>query len=321
MVNPAVTFKPGSLSFNPTGCMMRPFLNTSLATRNIIAACLLISLSACSSLNLNPLKRQKPLLKADAEHPVIEVICLWQAAEGQGLDGMPTRGFAGQILFFAQGYTEPCLVDGDVTIYVFDDHGDSTEQAKPLRVFQFESEVWQQYARETSLGAGHQIFLPYTRPGAHHAECALKVRFTPKQGSPQFSRMAHVVLSGVKSKNQLTRIDAPRLDAVTPVSSTVNDATSPSQVMQADYVEQRDVPRHAPSETIRGEDVRRPAIDTAHLSRLIDEVAPEARPAAERQSAPAYTPAPQREQAPADITSDLAEASAPRHSFRLRRSE
>ena len=41
---------------------------------------------------------------ADDNHPVGEILCVWEAAEGRGPDNLPCRGFGGQIMFFAKGY-------------------------------------------------------------------------------------------------------------------------------------------------------------------------------------------------------------------------
>lgn len=136
---------------------------------------------------------------ADARHPVIEILCLWEPGEGRGLDNLPTRGFAGQILFFTTGRPVPCQVDGDVRIYVFDDMGDAESNARPLHQFDFKPEAWATYLHETNIGGSYQLFIPYTRKGPHQAECAIRVRYTPRDGLPVYSKMANVVLSGSKS--------------------------------------------------------------------------------------------------------------------------
>ncbi len=183
-----------------TACRRRRWIGQSWWLLGLMLFSGLVSFSGCTSLSLNLLTRKKPLLHADAKHPVMDVICLWEAAEGQNLDGLPCRGFAGQVLFFAHGHAEPVLVDGAVTVYVFDDQGDASEQARPLHEFHFEGPAWNTYGRESSLGAAYQLFVPYTRPGSHHASCAIRVKYQPE--GPEratFSKMANVVLPGEKS--------------------------------------------------------------------------------------------------------------------------
>src|SRR5690606_19225612 len=50
-----------------------------------------------------------------------------------------------------------------------------------------------------SLGSAYQVFVPYVRKGPWQAHCALRVRFTPKEGRPIFSDLVHVTLPGPHS--------------------------------------------------------------------------------------------------------------------------
>lgn len=157
---------------------------------------LLILLSCgCSSV---PLFSRHKFVEADARHPVMEVLCVWEAAEGRGLDNLPSRGFGGQVLFFASGHKEPVKVHGDVRIYVFDEEGVDGDSSKPLHQFDFPAEVWNTYLRPSNLGATYQIFIPYTRKGLNAAKCTLRVRFTPEGGLPIYSRMATIPLAGIE---------------------------------------------------------------------------------------------------------------------------
>lgn len=140
--------------------------------------------------------RLKPL-EAGPKAPVVEIICLWEPAEGLGLDGLPTRGFAGQILFFTAGHPQPLKVNGDVRIYVFDDHGTPEEQSRPIHQFDFAPDAWNAFLRETNIGTAYQVFIPYTRKSTYQTNCSLRVRYTPAGGgSPVYSKMATVVLPG-----------------------------------------------------------------------------------------------------------------------------
>lgn len=127
---------------------------------------------------------------------VVESLCIWQPAEGVGLQGEPTRGFAGQILFFSRDLSAPIPADGDVRIYVFDDQGTEEEQTRPIHQFDFPSEVWQTYLHESTLGPGYSLFIPYTRKGPHQARCSLRLRLTPKNGPVVYSDMVSIILQG-----------------------------------------------------------------------------------------------------------------------------
>jgi hypothetical protein len=161
----------------------------------VLAAVLMLSGPGCASLQLINMKSDK-IAMADAEHPAIEVLAVWQAAEGPGLGGIPTRGFAGQIFFFTQDRAQPVAVDGKARIYVFDDHGTVQDQAKPLRQFDFERQSWAAHLQTSKLGPTYGVFIPYPREDYHQAVCSLRIRFTPLKGRPLFSASSTIVLPG-----------------------------------------------------------------------------------------------------------------------------
>ncbi len=152
----------------------------------------LLFASGCSSLQLFGPK----VVEADAKHPVGEILCIWEAAEGRGLDNHPCRGFAGQVLFFAAGRKAPVKVNGDVRIYVFDDEGVNGDPALPLHQFDFPAAAWNALLRPSNLGTSYQIFVPYTRKGQNQTTCSVRVSFTPDGGLPIYSKTATVDLPG-----------------------------------------------------------------------------------------------------------------------------
>lgn len=163
-------------------------------------ACLLLAamlqLTGCRQFNLfsrDPLAR---IPEATADDPVVEVIGLWEPAEGIGTDGLPCRGFAGQVLLFTARGAAPVRSNGDLRVYVFDDRGTPEEQEKPIHQFDFEKLALQKYLAETHLGAGYHLFIPYTRKGGMRAHCSLRVRLTAPDGRPVYSKMAQVILPG-----------------------------------------------------------------------------------------------------------------------------
>ncbi|WP_437190910.1 hypothetical protein [Planctomicrobium sp. SH527] len=165
--------------------------------------------SGCQQmLKLKPgMGRSSP--EASAEHPVFEAICLWEQGEGNGLDGLPTRGFVGQVMFFAHGIDAPVRVDGDLMVYVFDDVGTEEEQQKPIHQFEFNSVAMKAFLTETNVGTAYQFFIPYTRKGAQKATCSLRVRLTPKTGNPVYSKMSSIVLAGKTARKPEVAVSQP----------------------------------------------------------------------------------------------------------------
>jgi hypothetical protein len=182
----------------------------------LLASSVMFSSSGCAMFGFNGDAKTVHVVE-DAAHPVVDMICLWQPAEGHDLEGLPCRGFAGQILFMAVGEEAPVEVGGDVAIYVFDDHGTLEEQQRPLHIFEFPGESWSMYLREAGFGSTYQLFIPYTRRTTEVTTCNLRIKYTSPEGRITYSKMIEVSLPGT------ARRDAPA--DLTP--------TSPADLLQA----------------------------------------------------------------------------------------
>lgn len=154
------------------------------------------SISGCTSLALSTWDWKTAKKFATSKKPAVEIVALWELSEGRGVDGLPTRGFAGQILFFQHNNSSPVYAKGEVMIHLYDDQGDVQDQSKPLHQFKFDSGAWQAHAVESSLGPAYQVFIPYVRKGRDQAECALRVQLTQKDAPEIYSNTISVKLSG-----------------------------------------------------------------------------------------------------------------------------
>jgi len=173
---------------------MMPLHKTAIACSLGIT---LMVASGCQHLNLTRERSLKDVPISDASNPIVEMVCLWEAADGIGLDKKPCRGFAGQLLFFSGQNKAPIRLDGDLRIYVFDDASGIEERGKPIHQFDFDAGACTAFLTDTNLGAAYQMFIPYTRKGSHLANCEIRVRYTPKNnGNPVYSKMAKVILPG-----------------------------------------------------------------------------------------------------------------------------
>ena len=161
----------------------------------LTCAMFLCSFVGCATFHI-PFEKKIP--KASAADPVVQILCLWQQAEGRDPEGYPCKGFSGQILFLSNKAATPVQCEGDVRIYLFDDQGDAEAQAKPLRQFEFDSGSWGIHLTETSLGPTYSVFVPYVRKGVKDANCALRVRLKPKIGPVVFSDLSNMPLNGNK---------------------------------------------------------------------------------------------------------------------------
>lgn len=226
----------------------------------LIVGLLAIGLAGCAGLDFSRVAfSKKPEYQtADARHPVVEVMCLWEPGEGRDTQGLPTRGFAGQVLFFGMGVAEPMKVDGDVKVYVFDDHGTEEERKKPIHIFEFPADVWKTYFRVGNVGASYQIFIPYTRPGSHLANCSLRVRYSDTVSGALYSKSTTLTLPGTKPSDGALTGATPR---------SARDAMAPSGIQQASY----EVPQGEPVRgTPLGKSVTMPALTRQSSPSLTD---------------------------------------------------
>lgn len=167
--------------------------------RRFLSAALLlpIFLSATGCATFNTPWTKNHVVRATPRNPAVQALCLWQPSNGRDPDGLPCRGFAGQIVFLSAGNAAPVAVDGSIRIYVFDDQGSLDERSVP-RQWDFDSGAWNMHLTNSSLGATYSVFIPYTRPGSQQASCTLRLRLTPDEGPVIFSETASVILPGRK---------------------------------------------------------------------------------------------------------------------------
>lgn len=124
---------------------------------------------------------------------------MWEPAEGQGLDEKPSRGFAGQIIFFSHGDPEPIRVSGTVRIYEYTNYDENEEDPQPDHIFQFNDGGWNAHRAEGTLGQTYNVFLPYVKKDKGHAVCALRVEFESKDGRKVSSAFTQVTLASKTS--------------------------------------------------------------------------------------------------------------------------
>lgn len=171
---------------------MRALLEQSLHTALIVAVCSAAGCAGTELLNW----RWHNVPRASDDNPVVRILCIWEPAEGTGLDGLPTRGFAGQMFFFTAGSPIPVRVDGDVRVYLFDNYGTPDEQSKPIHQFDFIDDAWTIHLHKGTLGPSYHVFVPYVRKHPYQVSCGLRVRLKPPSGPALFSDMVHVTLPG-----------------------------------------------------------------------------------------------------------------------------
>lgn len=188
--------------------------------------------------------------RATIRNPVVQVLCLWEPAEGRDPDGHTCRGFAGQIIFLGNKGGTPVAVDGKVRVKTYDQISGPAESSKPLHQFDFDARSWDMHLHVGTLGATYNVFIPYMRKGNHEAHCELQVEFTPTTGMPVMSatmplllksKMTQKEISAAAAANSLipitSKVDPDRSSRTTTISldgsKPVTDLSSREQAMAA----------------------------------------------------------------------------------------
>ena len=143
----------------------------------------------------------------------VRCLCLWQEGEADDPDGRQSRGFAGQVYFFDASDASPIVVRGDLRVFVFDDIGTEEQQARPIEQFDLVNNSLQGFLTTTQIGPAYQIFVPYSRPGRHEANCSLRLRLTQPDGSRIFSEMVQINLAGTRREDRVVQANAHDLPA------------------------------------------------------------------------------------------------------------
>ncbi len=185
----------------------------------------LLAFSGCSAPGILKSKKVK-IPKADASNPAVRVLCIWEPSEGRGVDGLPTRGFAGQVIFLTRQKSTPVQVDGAVRIYLFDDQGPAEDQAKPLHQFDFQGDAWTMHLHNGTLGPSYHVFIPYMRKGNFQTQAALRLRMKPTVGPVIYSDMVNVTLPGAIIKKTPQSNSAEKSVDLRPVTSTIHPRRS-----------------------------------------------------------------------------------------------
>ena len=136
----------------------------------------------------------------------------------------PTRGFGGRIYFYNER-SQAIPVDGELTVYGFDDthrshDGMSIESAD--KRFRFTPEQFTTHFSESQLGASYSIWIPWDAAPGYKKKIMLIPTFKTKEGRVIRGNAATLLLPGPPSEEEQLVIQASAKKAVgTPGSSSV----------------------------------------------------------------------------------------------------
>ena len=163
---------------------------------------------------------------------------LWSSTAMSGRDGKAIRGFGGRIYFYDKK-NKPIRVDGELTVYAFDD-SENNKQTNPDRTYKFGQDTLQRHFSTTQIGPSYSIWIPWDPAGGESKAIALLPMFKTEKG--QIVRGEHTLtnLAG-KSQPQSTAKLPFRVVESSPTVVTkprANESAAPTNYpeQQASYV-------------------------------------------------------------------------------------
>jgi hypothetical protein len=119
--------------------------------------------------------------------------------------GQPsTRGFGGRVTFFNGDDKSSILVDGQLTVYAFDDESEDPENPAPEKKFIFPRATLASHQSESNLGPSYSFWLPWGEVNGPQRRLSLIGRFDDANGRVILSQSASVTLPGKNDPTKLT---------------------------------------------------------------------------------------------------------------------
>ncbi len=147
--------------------------------------------------NLNPFRNTKP--EVEFQQPV-RMAVIWKESTVTAPGQKPTRGFGGRVYFYNED-NETVRVDGELTVYAFDDTDDrELESRSPDRKYVFLAQDMQKHYGQTGLGDSYNIWLPWDQVGGQRKTISLVPIFKPLDGMIPKSDHSIAILSGTASE-------------------------------------------------------------------------------------------------------------------------
>lgn len=275
----------------------------------ILLATLVLCCGGCQSLNV---KSPFPWERDAAKKSPDKIMAVWTDAVKTEPGKPSERGFGGRVFFYDnQGKT--MKVDGEVSIYLFDDDSRLEDAQTPEKKFVFPAETLALRYSKCSLGDSYNFWVPVGPVIGPNRKLSLVTKIELDQGGSVVSGVTRKILPG--SGYPATAATTPRT-ATAP--STPNDSATlappepaePNPIAQAGYIEPVDSATPASSSTVRSiaaETIQLTPSFTERLRRAADE---NKEPQGKRQDSPGSDSAPQS--APATTPSSSSTGSTSR---------
>jgi hypothetical protein len=180
----------------------------------IVAGLCLAGVAGCVSLRVpsmtQMLKRDEPVVCPRDVAVVWTTVVLSQQAKAG------TRGFGGVVTFYADRDKRSVRVDGELTVYAYEESSHATERPSPDRKYVFRREQLEKHYGSGPTGPAYHIWIPWDEAGGPRREVSLVLRFDPAASTDDgktpdrvvIARPSHVVLPGptdARDRLEITR--------------------------------------------------------------------------------------------------------------------
>ena len=218
---------------------------TRLESWIIVCAVVLSTCAGCNSLGgklsdsdgrFNPLKRFTSKKEQEPEFQIPKsMVGIWKTSTFEKAGSKSIRGFGGRFYFY-DANNEPVRVNGDLTIYGYDDNNQAESgDGKADRKFVFKADSLNTHFSESAFGESYSFFVPWDNVGGEEKTITLIPVFKTVEGHMPEAKPATMRLPGrrvsksaamsskKKSANPVVQASA-ELPSALPVGSTI---TSP----------------------------------------------------------------------------------------------
>ena len=149
------------------------------------------SIPAISSMG-SMLERKEPIVVPSG------VAVVWTTAVLEKEASRATRGFGGMVTFSGKDKKKPVRVDGQLTVYAYENLSHECDDSTPDRKYIFTAEQLKTHYGEGAVGPSYSIWIPWDEAGGPRREIGLIVRFDPVEGKSVMGKPTHNVLAGAK---------------------------------------------------------------------------------------------------------------------------
>jgi hypothetical protein len=119
-------------------------------------------------------------------------------------------GFGGRVMFYGKSEDKPIMVEGELTVYAYDDSDGGPDNSVPARKYVFRAEELSNHYSKSSLGHSYSFWLPWGSVGGQQRQISLIARFKSKAGGVVMSEMTHHFLPGAQNPSVSQKQGLPR---------------------------------------------------------------------------------------------------------------